>query len=146
MRSVYVFIESGLLARVSRCSFSIGNRTSIPKSLLLSDLFMTALTAKVCVLERKTEPMLTLFLLRHAKSSWEDATLDDYDRSLNARGKRSAPAIGRYMAQKAYAPNLILCSGSHRTRETLGLVLPYLHGDQEIRVEEGLYHARDEAR
>jgi len=87
--------------------------------------------------------MLTLFLLRHAKSSWTDPILDDYERPLNARGKRSAPVIGQYMEEHRYDPKLILCSGSRRTRETLGLVLPYLHGDADIRVEEALYTAHD---
>ncbi len=87
--------------------------------------------------------MLTLFLLRHAKSSWDDPILDDYDRPLNARGKRSAPVIGNYMQEHRYHPKLILCSGSRRTRETLGLVLPYLQGDSEIRMEEALYSAQD---
>ncbi|RVU38495.1 histidine phosphatase family protein [Hwanghaeella grinnelliae] len=87
--------------------------------------------------------MLTLFLLRHAKSSWSDPILDDYERPLNARGKRSAPVIGAYMEEHRYAPRLILCSGSRRTRETLGLVLPYLHDDADIRLEEAMYAAHD---
>lgn len=87
--------------------------------------------------------MLTLFLLRHAKSSWTDPILDDYERPLNARGKRSAPVIGAYMEEHRYDPKLILCSGARRTRETLGLVLPFLRGDTEIRLEESLYAAHD---
>lgn len=87
--------------------------------------------------------MLTLFLLRHAKSSWSDPILDDFERPLNARGKRSAPVIGAYMEEHRYDPKLILCSGSRRTRETLGLVLPYLHDDAEVRIEEALYAAHD---
>ncbi len=87
--------------------------------------------------------MLTLFLLRHAKSSWENTALDDYDRPLNARGMRSAPAIGRYLAEKTYLPDLILCSGARRTRETLGLILPYFDGDLRVRVEQALYRAHD---
>jgi len=87
--------------------------------------------------------MLTLFLLRHAKSSWEDTSLDDYDRPLNARGQRSAPAVGKYLVEKGYLPDLILCSGARRTRETLGLIVPYLDGDLRIRVEEALYRAHD---
>ena len=87
--------------------------------------------------------MLTLFLLRHAKSSWDNIALNDYDRPLNARGTRSAPAIGHYLREKSHDPGLILCSGARRTRETLGLVLPFMSGDQEIRIEEALYRAHD---
>lgn len=85
--------------------------------------------------------MLTLFLLRHAKSSWTDRTLDDHDRPLNERGRAAAPAVGRYMRDNGMAPDTILCSGAWRTRETLGLLLPHLHGDAEIRIEEALYDA-----
>lgn len=87
--------------------------------------------------------MLTLFLLRHAKSSWNDETLDDFARPLNARGNRSAPAIGQFMAEKSYSPSLILCSGARRTRETLGHIIPFLSGNQEVRIEDTLYRAFD---
>lgn len=83
--------------------------------------------------------MLTLYVLRHAKSSWNDKALDDYARPLNSRGRASAPVIGAYMEERGYAPQLILCSGARRTRETLGLMLPYLTGDITVRVEEQLY-------
>lgn len=67
--------------------------------------------------------MKTLFLLRHAKSRSVDPTLDDHDRPLNPRGKQAAPAIGRYMAQHDYRPQLILCSSAERARQTLALVM-----------------------
>lgn len=83
--------------------------------------------------------MLTLYLLRHAKSSWDDPTLSDFDRPLNPRGRRAAPVVGRYMAEHDMLPEVILCSAARRTRETLGLILPALSRDCTIHVERRLY-------
>ena len=66
--------------------------------------------------------MLTLMLLRHAKSSWADAGQADVDRPLNGRGKHAATAMGRYMASNALVPQLVLCSPARRTRETWDLL------------------------
>ena len=66
--------------------------------------------------------MLNLMLLRHAKSSWAEAGQADPDRPLNDRGKRSAVAVGRYMASKGLVPQLALCSPARRARETWSLV------------------------
>ena len=65
--------------------------------------------------------MLTLSLFRHAKSSWADPSLEDLDRPLAARGRKAAPAMGAFMARKV-RPDLVLCSPSLRTRDTLALV------------------------
>ncbi len=61
---------------------------------------------------------LTLILTRHAKSAWDDPTQDDFDRPLNGRGRRSAPAIGAWLAEKGYLPDVVLVSGARRTVET----------------------------
>ena len=71
-------------------------------------------------------PMLTVLLLRHAKSSWDNLSLPDYDRPLAKRGQKAAPLIGAEIARLGLRPDLILCSGAARTRETLLLVLPAL--------------------
>jgi phosphohistidine phosphatase len=83
--------------------------------------------------------MLTLSLLRHAKSSWSDARLKDMERPLNARGEKAAPRMGRFMARRGLAPELILCSPALRTRQTLEAVLPFLAGAPRIAYEEELY-------
>lgn len=62
---------------------------------------------------------LTLILMRHAKSSWDDPLQDDFDRGLNDRGRKSASAIGKWLKEHAYTPNGILCSSAVRARETL---------------------------
>lgn len=85
--------------------------------------------------------MLTLSLLRHAKSDWSTPGMDDFDRPLAPRGQEAAPRMGAYMAHEGLKPQLILCSAAVRTRQTLDLVLPHLAGKPEISFERGLYLA-----
>src|SRR5262245_48170316 len=85
--------------------------------------------------------MLTLSLLRHAKSSWDDGSLQDFDRPLAKRGQSAAPRMGRFMAERGLAPQLILCSPAVRARQTLDLVLPHLSGGPTIVYEDGFYLA-----
>ena len=85
--------------------------------------------------------MLTLSLLRHAKSSWDDQGLKDFDRPLAPRGEAAAPRMGAHMAAHDIEPELILCSPAVRTRQTLDLVLPHLKGDPTVFYEEGFYLA-----
>ena len=88
--------------------------------------------------------MLTLSLLRHAKSSWGDATLKDFDRPLNDRGREAAPLMGTRMRREGLTPDHIVCSPSLRTRQTLALVQdahPVL-GLQPTEFQDRLYHAR----
>lgn len=66
--------------------------------------------------------MLTLMLLRHAKSSLADAGQADIDRPLNGRGKHAAMAMGRHMAVNDLVPKLVLCSPARRARETWDLL------------------------
>src|SRR5262249_34469070 len=84
--------------------------------------------------------MLTLSLLRHAKSSWKDPTLADHDRPLNTRGMAEAPVMGKAMAKHGLDPDLVLCSTARRTRDTLALVLPELKTEPKVIYEDGLYH------
>ena len=63
--------------------------------------------------------MKRLYLLRHAKSSWDDPELADHERPLSARGRRAADAIGNYLREHGIEPELVLCSSAARTRETL---------------------------
>ena len=65
---------------------------------------------------------LTLILMRHAKSSWGDLTLDDFDRPLNGRGRGDAPKIGQWLADQGLTPTEALCSPAIRARETLDLL------------------------
>jgi phosphohistidine phosphatase len=65
--------------------------------------------------------MKTLFILRHAKSSWTDPDLADFDRPLNERGESDAPFMGRVMAQRGLVPDLILSSPAARAKRTAEL-------------------------
>ncbi len=70
--------------------------------------------------------MLTLSLLRHAKSSWDDPSLDDHDRPLNKRGTQGADTMGGYLAERKDNPDVVLCSDAVRTRQTLKRIQPHL--------------------
>lgn len=83
--------------------------------------------------------MLTLYLLRHAKSSWEESGQPDFDRPLNPRGRRQAPLIGRFMVANDMQPEMILCSAARRTRETMAALLTSFDRDITIRIERDLY-------
>jgi phosphohistidine phosphatase len=81
-----------------------------------------------------------VLLLRHAKSSWDDPNVGDHDRPLAGRGRKAGAAIARHLADQGQRPDLVLCSPSRRTRETLDLLQPVL-GDVATRIEDGLYGA-----
>ena len=85
--------------------------------------------------------MLTLSLLRHAKSSWDDPALEDFDRPLSKRGETAAPRMGAYMAAQGLRPDLVLCSPAVRARQTLDLVLARLSGSPTVTYEDGFYLA-----
>ena len=92
--------------------------------------------------------MPTLIFMRHAKSSWDDPSLDDFDRPLNDRGREAAPQMANWYIQQGLVPDAVLCSASTRTRETLGLMLETWQNKAkqngaapEVAYEELLYHA-----
>jgi phosphohistidine phosphatase len=86
--------------------------------------------------------MKRLILLRHAKSSWRDATLGDLDRPLSERGERDAPRMGARLRQHGAAPHLVLTSHAERARRTATVVARELDYPQEhIRVVPQLYMA-----
>jgi phosphohistidine phosphatase len=82
----------------------------------------------------------TLYLLRHAKSSWDDPALADHERPLAARGRRDGKRIAEHLRGEAIEPELVLCSSALRTLETLELVRPAL-GRATVLVEDELYGA-----
>ena len=64
----------------------------------------------------------TLFLVRHAKSSWDDPKLPDKDRPLSDRGKRDAPKMGKRLAKRDVKPELILSSPAMRALATAEII------------------------
>ena len=85
--------------------------------------------------------MKKLLLLRHAKSSWDDASLADFDRPLNGRGRRAAPLMGALMRERQLRPDLIISSPATRARETIALVLEAARLETELRYDERIYEA-----
>jgi phosphohistidine phosphatase len=82
-----------------------------------------------------------LWLLRHAKSSWDDPGLPDPDRPLAPRGRRAAELLAAHLAASDLRPGVVLCSSSLRTRQTLAAILPTLGDAPQIRIERELYGA-----
>ena len=83
-----------------------------------------------------------LILTRHAKSDWDDPTLPDHDRPLNDRGRRSARALGDWLASRGYDPEEVLCSSARRTVETWERVSEAVFETRpDLRLEPQLYHA-----
>lgn len=87
--------------------------------------------------------MKTLFLLRHAKSSWRDTSLPDFERPLNERGRKAAPLIGKFMRRQKLRPQLILCSPAERARQTIALVQEAAAFKAELRYDERIYEATE---
>lgn len=85
--------------------------------------------------------MKTLYLLRHAKSSWDDPGLKDEERPLNERGFRAATVMGLYFAQCGFRPDAILCSTARRALETLDQVRPRLAGKPALTIDKAIYRA-----
>ena len=83
-----------------------------------------------------------LILTRHAKSDWDDPMLDDHDRPLNKRGRRSAAELGEWLHSRGYEPDEVLCSTALRTRETWARVAATpLEVMPQVHYEGTLYHA-----
>lgn len=85
--------------------------------------------------------MKTLLVLRHAKSSWADESLDDHDRPLNRRGERAAPLMGRWAAAHDAVPDVVLCSTAVRARRTAELFLEAAGLDCRVTLLPALYLA-----
>jgi phosphohistidine phosphatase len=85
--------------------------------------------------------MRTIYLLRHAKSSRNDESVDDFDRPLNKRGRSAATAMGAYFSRKHITPAQVLCSSAKRTRETMERLQMALGPAVPVRYEKGLYLA-----
>ena len=85
--------------------------------------------------------MRVLYLLRHAKSSWGDATLRDFDRPLKKRGREAAERIGQRIGAENLNNPLIVCSPAVRTRETAEIVLTTANLHVESRFDGRVYEA-----
>ncbi|MFV0444297.1 MAG: SixA phosphatase family protein [Planctomycetaceae bacterium] len=85
--------------------------------------------------------MPTLLLMRHAKSDWADAHLDDHERPLNERGKRDAPRMGQWLRDREVIPSRIVSSSAVRAKQTAERVVNGLGVARPLNLRDDLYHA-----
>jgi phosphohistidine phosphatase len=89
--------------------------------------------------------MKTIYVIRHAKSSWDDLALDDFDRPLNERGKRDVPRMAKRLKEKEPAIDTVISSPANRAITTAKGIADILQLDAtHIRQEPRLYHASAE--
>lgn len=85
--------------------------------------------------------MKRLFLVRHAKSSWDDPSLDDIDRPLNNRGKRNAPEMGLRLRKQGIIPDLLISSPAKRAFTTAKKIAEEIgYPRKNILIDDNLYH------
>ena len=85
-------------------------------------------------------PARLIYLFRHAKSSWDDPSLTDLERPLAPRGQRAGEVMCDYLRLADVEPDLVLCSPSLRTRQTLESIRPAIGVETKVRFEPMLYH------
>jgi phosphohistidine phosphatase len=85
--------------------------------------------------------MLTLLLMRHAKSGWDDPSLADHERPLNARGRKAAPRMAELLVEQKLVPELIITSTARRALDTAHAVVTGTGYDGRVEVTRRLYLA-----
>lgn len=86
-----------------------------------------------------------LYVIRHAKSSWDDSDLPDSERPLNERGKRDAPRMGKRLKERDVHPDLIISSPANRALATAMAIADILNYRRNLIVQEKkLYHASED--
>lgn len=85
--------------------------------------------------------MKTLFVMRHAKSSWENSHLSDFERPLNERGLKTAPFMGELMREKNIDPDLILSSPARRAAQTAEMIKESARFSAAVKFDERIYEA-----
>lgn len=86
-----------------------------------------------------------LFIIRHAKSSWEHEGISDFDRPLNQRGEEDAPLMGSVLRKNAYKPDFIIASPAKRTLTTAKIIAEKFDYEEEkivtnAEIYEASYH------
>ena len=90
--------------------------------------------------------MKTLYLVRHAKSSWKYPTLDDFERPLNKRGRRNAPFMGKVLKKLKVAPDLVISSPANRAATTARTIAENIdYPLEKIRYSETIYNFSEDA-
>ena len=90
--------------------------------------------------------MKTLYLTRHAKSSWKYPKLDDFERPLNKRGRKNAPFMGGILAKLKVAPDLIISSPANRASMTARVIAAGVgYALESIQYSEAVYEFGENA-
>jgi len=90
--------------------------------------------------------MKTLYLIRHAKSSWDSPALHDFERPLNNRGERDAPNMAKRLKEKNVLPDMMLSSPANRALTTCKVFANVLgFSSSKIITHQALYHASEES-
>ena len=90
--------------------------------------------------------MKTLLLVRHAKSSWDDPEMKDFDRPLNDRGKKDAPEMAERLKDKGLKIDLFVSSPAKRAKKTAKIFAEaYDVSKEDIKLVDELYHASPSA-
>ena len=84
---------------------------------------------------------LTLILMRHAKSAWDDPAADDFDRTLNERGRIAAPRMAKWLIDQGHIPEKAVVSSSCRTLETWDRMAPFMPKSTTMERSAALYLA-----
>jgi len=85
--------------------------------------------------------MKKLYIIRHAKSSWSDEMLDDFDRPLNKRGKSNAPMMGERLRDKNAIPDMIISSPAKRAKTTARIIAEKVNYTKEIIYNNDIYES-----
>lgn len=86
--------------------------------------------------------MRTLYIVRHAKSSWDFPHLSDHDRPLNNRGKKNAPEMGQRLKKRGIKPDLLISSTAKRAHKTAQKIAEEIgYPEEDIILTRQLYHA-----
>jgi len=88
--------------------------------------------------------MKNLYLIRHAKSNWSDGSQSDFERGLNARGKKAILTMAKALKEKKIMPDLILCSSAKRTKLTAKGLAKEIGYSGKIKYIDALYMAEPE--
>ncbi|MBP9927348.1 MAG: histidine phosphatase family protein [Cyclobacteriaceae bacterium] len=89
--------------------------------------------------------MKILYIIRHAKSSWDNPDLSDFDRPLNDRGKKDAPRMGKRLKERRVTPDIMLSSPAARALATCQEIAKVLgFSENKIKTDRRLYHANED--
>lgn len=89
--------------------------------------------------------MKRLLIFRHAKSSWTDPNLSDFERPLNERGLRTAPFMGKLIVERGLSPAAIISSPAKRARQTAELVVNEIGVETNLSFDDRIYEASPNA-